>query len=205
MSSPPAPSESNASHLPSGETSIASMVCEPLVIGVAPVVPIAAPDGIGTAHTLELCVNTEYTMAWPSRWTDAVCALSPVVRRLGEPIGCPLRLSLARNRSRLPSRSETNRRRSAPSHAGLVFRLSPSATSTASPPLLGMTHTLLGARFPMLMNPTSIWDAAAPYTNPSLPDTAATHRPSGDHASECASVSVPRSRTDPPPTDRAST
>jgi hypothetical protein len=67
MSWLPAPSASNASHLPSGDTSIASTVCDPDVMGVAPVVPIGGPDGIGTAQTFALWVKTEYASARPSR------------------------------------------------------------------------------------------------------------------------------------------
>jgi hypothetical protein len=66
-----------------------------------------------------------------------------------------------------------------------------------------MSQMLLGARFPMLMNPMSIVDAPAPYAKPSFPETVAIQRPSGDHASECASATVAIARALPPPTGRA--
>jgi hypothetical protein len=122
MSWLPAPSASNASHWPSGETSIASTICVPLVTGVAAVVPTGAPDGIGSDQMFELSVNTEYASACPSCCVDTLCTLSPVVSRIGSPNGSPFSLSVCAKRSRLPSRSETYRRRSRPSHAGLVLR-----------------------------------------------------------------------------------
>src|SRR5690349_13825587 len=131
-------------------------------MAVAVAVPTGFVDGIGSAHTFDDCVNTEYDTARPPGCAETVCALRPVVRRTGSPTSVPVSETSTTNRSRLPSRSETMMSRRGPSHAGLVLRWLPPATCTAGPPADGRSHTLLGARFPTLMKPTSMVDAPAP-------------------------------------------
>ena len=75
------------------------------------------------------------------------------------------------------------------SHTGLTFSAALPVTGTGVPPTAGTRMMALG---PLLPNP------ATPTANGSLPETSASHRLSGDQASEWGSDTSATKREGPP-------
>src|SRR5882724_3669128 len=148
-------------------------------------------------------MKTEYAPRRPSADRLMVCALRPVVRRTGSPIGFPPPSSITRKTSRPPRRPDTNSRLRPPgSQAGLVLSDASSVTLTACPPRDGTSQIELGATLPRLVGLPQGW---APKVKAAFPDTNAIHSPSGDHASPWGALIVASRVAEPPSIGRTNT